>query len=133
MGRVKMADTIEGIPEERLDRLKMHLLKVERMVGKPLNERARGLFSDCPIFNFAPLFDKNGKVALAIDRNGTLYYGNPLLPEVDRLLWQLMGEKPKTRYQIYSHSDNEWWKGLNRDIRRKITKYIQGWIKDRNG
>jgi hypothetical protein len=111
-----MADTIEGIPEKRLDRLKKHLLKAEKLTGKPLRKTPAHHFASCPIGNFAPNKDKDG-FPLEAWRGTVEYEGG----------WRMK------YYRIYSPNDTLWWTYLPYELKIKVTKYIQGWIKNRNG
>ncbi|GAG55287.1 unnamed protein product [marine sediment metagenome] len=114
-----MADTIEGIPEKKLERLKKHLLKVEGLAGKPLRKTPYTAWTICPITNFAPDYDDRGRNYVGAGLDGYVCYGNA-------------GAEAKSR-KVYSLPDSLWWGSLSDKQRRQVTKYIQGWIKDRGG
>jgi hypothetical protein len=113
----RMADTIEGIPEKKLDRLKKHLLKVEKLTGRPLREKPRFDPDDCPIGNFAPDKDREGFV----------------LENWSREVCYVEDWGGANLYSIYSGSDTIWWALLPDELKIKATKHIQGWIKSKNG
>lgn len=106
-----MADIIRGIPNKRLDRLKKHLLKLEKQTGKPLRRKPRGEPFECPIENFAP--SKN--------RARDKFCGAGFMSVTYGLL----------HYKIYGFSDAAWWCNLAPEPSRQVTKYIMDWIKNR--
>lgn len=86
--------------EERLDRIKMHLVKLEQEAGGRCQITPRYQLTGCPIANFAPRRDKEGYLFHGIFPSGRVAYFNK--------------EKAKIKeYQIYESSDSHWWESLS--------------------
>jgi hypothetical protein len=105
---------VEGVPDRKIKRLQGHLLKAERLAKQPLSKSPRADFECCPILNFAPLHNSEGRQCEFDDGNDE-YDGHAIY-----------------FYPLYSFKDSIWWQGLPPKTCRAITKYISNWIKERN-
>lgn len=108
-----MKTEVEGIPQEKLDRLWMHLLKTEELTGRKLRKTPRDNLSDCPICNFAPGRDESRREFLCVSISGTLQYEYP------------------SRYEIYTGADSLWWTSLNDKHCIAITRWVMKKLKER--
>jgi hypothetical protein len=109
-----MERIIEGVPNSKLERLKKHLLWIEEQTGGKLRGVPRQDYEECPIFNFAP--DKNGEGKEFLDAGMQLYYGGFNSSEIYP--------------SVYKKADWLWWENLTKERRLRITEYIQNWIKN---
>lgn len=112
-----MKTEVKGIPQEKLDRLWMHLLKIEELTGRKLRKTSRYTLLDCPIENHTPGRDKEGKVFRHACFSGYLAYGTSC---------------SLYKYEIYTFEDSEWWGGLNNEYRSAITKWVMKKLKQGN-
>lgn len=102
---------------ERWDRLIEHLLKLEKLTGRPLRDSPRFVYDKstspvCPIMNFAPSHDGTGRFFYGCNNQGVAWYLD-------------------TKYEIYDSSDSDWWHGLSPDDRAKYTDRIVAWLAER--
>lgn len=107
--------TKAGISQKRLDRLIVHLGKMEQLVGKLCG--ATLVSSICPIQNFSPLEDKENGKKIRLVGISCIYYE--------------CGFPRDLPMPLYESSDSNWWGGLSIKTREKVTNYIQNWIKER--
>ena len=121
-----MKDTmVKGVPDYKIERLKKHLLKAEKMMGKPLRTTPRYKATLCPINNFEPTsYNEYG------ERQGGYF-------ESDCTFGVLGIRRANSTFyifaqavKIYDEKDSWWWESLALKTRCAITKYISNWIKN---
>jgi hypothetical protein len=97
----------EGVTQKRLNRLWRHLLKLEKLTGKPLRKtpRQNGDMSNCPVRAFAPEKNKGGLLYMGTNRRGDIGYHTEKLDPIAK-------EECAKTYSIYTWRDSDWWEGL---------------------
>lgn len=105
------------IGKARLDRLWEHLLKIEKVTGKPLRTSPRYSPDSCPLVNFTPEKDATGRVYFTVTAPGELEYQG--------------GFMDIAHYPIYEYRDTVWWQGLSVFTRTAITHWIMEQLEDR--
>lgn len=115
-----MKDTmVKGVPDYKIERLKKHLLKVEKLTGGKLRRTSRGWAdNNCPISDFSPNKDGGKRDFMWTGNDGVVTY------------WGDISDGDVKDYNIFASSDTKWWDSLKPETRRRITKYISNWIKN---
>lgn len=110
---------IEGVSDNRIERLKKHMLKVEHLAGKPLREKRRPhvTWPFCPIEYFAPNKDDKG-----------LYFGAVGFCHIRYGDYE--DDTCRIHEDVWAEGDTRWWRQLKPDKRKAILNYISQWIKD---
>jgi len=109
------------VSQKKLDRLWMHLLKVEELTGGKLREEpdSPDSPSTCPIINFSPRKDKHGY--------------KPSNSLGGKLSYHSKNYQKEIAYKIHDGSDTNWWMNLTRETKEEITNWVIEKIKERNG
>lgn len=103
------------IGKKRMDRIFAYLEDLEKQTGRPLRDEPRWNNTFCPISNFAPDEDGEGRRFWK-----TYPYGDA----------EYEGTRDK-RYKIYTKSDSDWFNNLSEESCEQINKAVAEWIKGR--
>jgi len=108
---------INGISEQKWDRLIDHLISLEILTERKLISKRRFGPAACPIENYAPANDKDGLRLISCSGKGNAFYG--------------LDGRVMTKYAIYTEEDSLWWTTLKLKTRIEINLAIKKWIEDR--
>jgi hypothetical protein len=104
-----MNSEIKGIPQGKLDRLMMHLRKVEEITGSKCIKSPRWEAGKCPICRFCPSTIMGKFYFQSGTPTGLHYYG---------------GNGESKDIEIFSATDSAWWNSLSRPKQKEVTRYV---------
>jgi len=96
------------VGKKRQERLWRHLLETEELIGSPLRVTPRSSPGDCPIRNFAPDRDRQGR----------------LLDDAGFLVWYGRGKAAESYRCSYLPVDTVWWNHLRPATREQVTMWV---------